>query len=60
MTKQSNLTPFPSPFVLPHDGSYDFVVLADGQEIDRQQFQAIQITKGPADGTDQPQEPSEH
>jgi hypothetical protein len=53
------LIPVPA-LLLPHDGSYDFVVLADGQEIDRQQFQAFQVTKGPADARDQPQEPDEH
>ncbi len=28
------------PLPLPHEGSYDFVVLADDQEIDRQKFEA--------------------
>jgi hypothetical protein len=48
------------PLPLSHAGSYDFVVLADGQEIDRQQFQAIQITGGPPNAPNQPQEPEEH
>lgn len=31
------------PMSLEHPGLYDFVVLADGQEIDRQQFLALQL-----------------
>jgi hypothetical protein len=29
------------PILIEHDGSYDFVVFADGQEIDRQRFKAF-------------------
>src|SRR5437764_669259 len=36
-TKGNLLIPVP-PLPLQHEGVYDFVVLADGQEIDRQQF----------------------
>lgn len=39
-----------SPLMLQHPGSYDVVVLADGQEIDRQQFQAIENTGDPTNG----------
>jgi len=41
-----------SPLLIPHAGSYDLVVLADGQEIDRQQFQATQTTGGPSHGAE--------
>lgn len=45
------------PLPLAHAGRYDFVVLADGQEIDRQQFEARQVPApgGTADA-DEPQE----
>jgi hypothetical protein len=39
------------PLPLTHAGRYDFVVLADGQEIDRQQFQA-QIPATPGETLD--------
>ena len=57
--KVNLMIPVP-PMLLQHAGSYDFVVLADGQEIDRQQFQAVQITGGPPHAPDQPQQPEEH
>jgi hypothetical protein len=47
------------PLLLQHAGSYDFVVLADRQEIDRQQFQAMQLPGGPQNAADEPQEPEE-
>jgi hypothetical protein len=37
--KGNLIIPIP-PLPLQHEGGYDFVVLADGQEIDRQQFRA--------------------
>lgn len=46
--KVNLMIPVP-PLLLEHAGSYDFVVLADGQEIDRQQFVARQISGGGAD-----------
>jgi hypothetical protein len=49
-----------SSLLIPHAGSYDFVVLADGQEIDRQQFQATRTTGGPSHGAEQPQGPEDH
>jgi hypothetical protein len=49
-----------SPLLIPHAGSYDSVVLADGQEIDRQQSQAAQATEGPPHGAEQPQGPEDH
>jgi hypothetical protein len=48
------------PLILHHAGSYDFVVLADGQEIDRQRFQVTQLPGGSADAANPPQEPEEH
>lgn len=53
--KVNLMIPVP-PLPLQHAGSYDFVVLADGQEIDRQQFQAIQLSGGSLDGTEPTQE----
>ena len=35
------------PLPLPRAGEYDFIVLADGQEIDRQKFMAVQIPENP-------------
>lgn len=58
-TKVNLMIPVP-PLLLQHTGSYDFVVLADGQEIDRQQFQAVQLPGGPPHGANPPQEPEEH
>jgi hypothetical protein len=43
------------PMRLPHAGSYDFVVLADGAEIDRQQFNLLRIGGAPGDGTPLPE-----
>lgn len=48
-----------SPLLIPHAGSYDFVVLADGQEIDRQQFQATLTNGGPSNGAEKPQGPED-
>lgn len=48
------------PLRILHAGSYDFVVLADGHEIDRQQFQVVQIPRGPSHAAEQPQEPEDH
>ena len=59
VTKINLMIPVP-PLPLQHAGSYDFVVLADGQEIDRQQFQVVQITGGPPNAANPPQEPEEH
>lgn len=42
------------PLLIPHAGSYDFIVLADGQEVDRQQFQATQTAEGPSHGAEKP------
>ncbi len=48
--KANLMIPVP-PLLLKHAGGYDFVVLADDQEIDRQQFGAHRIVgKGKADG----------
>lgn len=58
-SKVNLMIPVP-PLLLQHAGSYDFVVLADGQEIDRQQFQAVQITGGPPHAADSTPEPEEH
>ena len=58
-TKVQLMIPVP-PVLLQHAGRYDFVVLADNQEIDRQQFQAVQIPGGPPDAANPPQEPEEH
>jgi hypothetical protein len=58
-TKVNFMIPVP-PLLLQHSGSYDFVVLADGQEIDRQQFQAIQVSGGAPDAADEPEEPEEY
>jgi hypothetical protein len=55
-----NLTIHVPPLLLQHAGNYDFVVLADGQEIDRQQFQAIQIPGGPPHAGDPSQKPEKH
>jgi hypothetical protein len=57
--KVNLMIPVP-PLPLGHAGSYDFVVLADGQEIDRQQFQAVQVPGGPQDAGDATQEPEEY
>jgi hypothetical protein len=47
--KANLMIPVP-PLMLKHPGGYDFVVLADDQEIDRQQFAAHRIGgKGKAD-----------
>jgi hypothetical protein len=59
VSKVNLMIPVP-PLPLQHAGSYDFVVLADGQEIDRQQFQAIQVTGGPPNAANPPQEPEEY
>ncbi len=59
ISKVNLMIPVPS-LLLQHAGRYDFVVLADGQEIDRQQFQAIQIPGGPPDAANPPHEPEEH
>ncbi|MFL5243034.1 MAG: DUF6941 family protein [Gemmataceae bacterium] len=53
--KHNLIIPVP-PMQLQHDGLYDFVVLADGQEIDRQQFGA-RGPGGPQDATNQPEPP---
>jgi hypothetical protein len=58
-TKVNLMIPVP-PLLLQHVGRYDFVVLADGQEIDRQQFQAVQTPGAPRRAPDQPEEPEEH
>jgi hypothetical protein len=50
--KQNLIIPVP-PLLLQHAGRYDFVVLADGQEIDRQQFMAQQPPGGPTDAADE-------
>lgn len=59
VSKVNLMIPVP-PLVLRHAGNYDFVVLADGQEIDRQQFQAVQVPGGPPHATNPPHEPEEH
>ncbi len=46
--------PVPS-LPMPHAGSYDFVVFADGQEIDRQQFNVRAIGGSPDGGTPRPE-----
>lgn len=45
-----------APLQLDHAGRYDLVVLADGQEVDRQQFQAIQLDRGMIDETEEDEE----
>jgi hypothetical protein len=50
-TKAFLIVPVP-PLPLPKAGEYDFIVLADGQEIDRQQF--IAISPEQQNGTDSP------
>ena len=52
-TKINFATPVP-PLALEHPGAYDFVVFADGQEIDRQQFDAQ--TPGGIDDAGNPNE----
>lgn len=42
LTKVNMMIPVP-PLPLQHAGVYDFVVLANGQEIDRQQFRAVSL-----------------
>ncbi len=59
MAKINLMIPVP-PLPLKHAGRYDFVVLADGQEIDRQQFQVAQVSGGSPNAPDPPQEPEEH
>jgi hypothetical protein len=54
--KANLMIPVP-PLHLKHAGGYDFVVLADGQEIDRQQFLARSVgangeSTNPANGSD--------
>lgn len=49
--KNNIVLPMP-PLPLPHPGAYDFIVFADGQEIDRQQFDAE--TQEPSDGAEEP------
>jgi len=39
---QNLMIPVP-PFILPHAGAYDVVILADAQEIERNQFTAVSI-----------------
>jgi hypothetical protein len=56
--KVNLMIPIP-PLILHHVGRYDFVVLADGQEIDRQQFQAVQITGVEPHAPDPSQEPED-
>jgi hypothetical protein len=46
-TKNIVVIPMP-PLPLPHAGAYDFIVFAEGQEIDRQQFDAVM--QEPSDG----------
>ncbi len=57
---KANLMISVPPLLLQHAGTYDFVVLADNQEIDRQQFDAVQIPGGPPNAPNQPEEPEEH
>jgi hypothetical protein len=38
------------PLTLPHAGRYDFVLLADGQEVKRQTFRVVQKGGAPAGG----------
>src|SRR5205823_10704554 len=54
-TKRNLILPLP-PVRLQHGGLYDFVVLADGQEIDRQQFGAL-ARGGSQDARNKPEEP---
>ncbi|NOZ41483.1 MAG: hypothetical protein GXP24_14840 [Planctomycetes bacterium] len=42
------IIPIP-PLRIKHDGPYDFVVFANGKEIDRQQFQVIEATMSEED-----------
>lgn len=58
VSKVNIMIPVP-PLSLHHAGSYDFVVLADDQEIDRQQFQAIHLTGGPPHAANPSQGPEE-
>jgi hypothetical protein len=53
--KHNLIIPVP-PVQLHHDGLYDFVVLADGQEIDRQQFVA-RVPGGSQDAPNEPESP---
>jgi hypothetical protein len=53
VSKVNLMIPVPS-LPLQHAGSYDFVVLADGQEIDRQQFQVVQVPGGPPNAANPP------
>ena len=53
--KGNLLIPVP-PLPLEHDGVYDFVVLADGQEIDRQQF-IVHEKGGSANAPSHPEDP---
>lgn len=55
--KRNLIIPVP-PVKLNHDGLYDFVVLADGQEIDRQQFGAC-APGGSQDAANQPETPED-
>jgi hypothetical protein len=49
MSKANLIIPAP-PLPLPHPGFYDFVVFADGQEIDRQKFEAALLPPRPPPG----------
>jgi hypothetical protein len=46
-TNRVNLVIAFAGLILPHPGVYDFVIFADGQEIDRQRFEAVLIGANP-------------
>jgi hypothetical protein len=54
--KANLMIPVP-PLLLKHPGGYDFVVLADEQEIDRQQFLAYGV-RSPGDAPDATEKPN--
>jgi hypothetical protein len=56
--KRNLIIPVP-PIRLQHDGLYDFVVLADDQEIDRQQFGARARKGGQGNAANQPKQPKD-
>ena len=56
--KANLMIPVP-PLLLKHAGGYDFVVLADGQEIDRQQFLARSVG-GDSEPTNPPNGSNKH